>query len=50
MWILDTHLQGIGAIRRFYLGLADQMEILDTEDAPVIRREITKFVNENLMK
>ena len=50
VWVLDTYLQGIGAIRRFYLGLADKMEILDTEDAPVIRREITKFVNEYLIK
>ena len=43
-WILDTHVNGLGAVRRFYLGLADKIEILDTEDAPEIRKEIDAFI------
>ena len=45
-WILDTQVNGLGAVRRFYLGLADKIEILDTEDTPEIRREIDAFVKE----
>lgn len=43
-WILDTQLQGLGAIRRFYLGLADKIEILETEDADVLQKEIKDYV------
>lgn len=47
-WILDTHIQGFGAIRRFYLGLADKIEIIDTEDSDEFKAEIARFVKENL--
>ena len=42
-WVLDTVLHGLGAVRRFYLGLADQIDILDTEDADKLREEIRTF-------
>ena len=47
-WILDTTLPGLGAVRRFYLGLADQIDILDTEDADKLREEIRAFVEKNI--
>lgn len=47
-WILDTTLHGLGAVRRFYLGLADQIDILDTEDADKLREEIRVFVGKNI--
>ena len=47
-WILDTHVNGLGAVRRFYLGLADKIEILDTEDSDVLKEEIRRFVAENI--
>ena len=47
-WILDTTLHGLGAVRRFYLGLADQIDILDTEDADKLREEIRAFVEKNI--
>ena len=43
-WILDTHLHGLGAIRRFYLGLADKIEILDSEDSEALKEEIRSYV------
>ena len=45
-WILDTHVNGLGAVRRFYLGLADKIEILDTEDSEELRKEIGAFIKE----
>ena len=47
-WILDTTLHGLGAVRRFYLGLADHIEIMDTEDADKLREEIRRFTEKNL--
>lgn len=47
-WVLDTTLHGLGAVRRFYLGLADQIKILDTEDAHLLRKEVKRFIDENL--
>lgn len=46
-WILDTHLHGLGAIRRFYLGLADKMEILETEDSSTLLNDLTKYMDKN---
>ena len=43
-WILDTHLNGLGAVRRFYLGLADKIEILDTEDSEAFKKDISDYV------
>lgn len=48
-WILDTHLHGLGAIRRFYLGLANKMEILETEDSAALLEDIKKYLSKNLM-
>lgn len=48
MWILDTHLHGLGAVRRFYLGLADKIEILDTEDSDKLKEDIRKYKEEYL--
>ena len=47
-WILDTHLHGLGAIRRFYLGLADKMEILETEDSSALMEDMRQFMKKNL--
>ena len=43
-WILDTRVSGLGAVRRFYLGLADKIEILDTEDSEELKKEIAGFL------
>lgn len=48
-WILDTHLNGLGAVRRFYLGLADKIEILDTEDAGALKKDIADYVQANIL-
>ena len=48
VWILDTRLNGLDAVRRFYLGLADRIEILDTEDSDALKAAIAKFVAENI--
>lgn len=47
-WILDTHVNGLGAVRRFYLGLADKIEIIPTEDSDALLEDISRFVEENL--
>lgn len=49
-WILDTHLHGLGAIRRFYLGLADKMEILETEDSEALINDINTYIANNIQK
>lgn len=46
-WILDTVLHGIEAVRRFYLGLADKIEILDSEDSQKLRDSIAAFLHDN---
>ena len=48
-WILDTTLYGLGAVRRFYLGLADQIEILDSEDSEVLKAEILAFTRDSII-
>ena len=47
-WILDTRLQGLGAMRRFFLGLADKIEILPTEDSEKLKNDIKEYVKGNL--
>lgn len=47
-WILDTRVNGLGAVRRFYLGLADKIEILDTEDSDELKISISDFVRKNI--
>jgi predicted DNA-binding transcriptional regulator YafY len=47
-WILDTHVNGLGAVRRFYLGLADRIEILDTEDSEELKKDIAEYVKKNI--
>ena len=47
-WILDTTLHGFGAVRRFYLGLADQIEIMDTEDSEALKKEIAAFIDKSI--
>ena len=47
-WILDTWVNGLGAVRRFYLGLADNIEILDTEDSEELKADIAAFVKANI--
>ena len=49
-WILDTHLQGLGAIRRFYLGLADKIEILETEDSRALEDDIQAYMKQHLSR
>lgn len=47
-WILDTTLHGLDAARRFYLGMADQVEIMDTEDSYRLKDAVADFVRTNL--
>lgn len=47
-WILDTHVNGLGAVRRFYLGLADKIDILDSEDSDELKESINSFVQNNV--
>jgi hypothetical protein len=47
-WILDTHLNGLAAVRRFYLGLADKIEILETEDSEALKEDVAEFVRRNV--
>ena len=47
-WILDTRVYGLCAVRRFYLGLADKIEILPTEDSDALLEDISRFVEGNL--
>lgn len=49
VWILDTHVFGFGAVRRFYLGLADKIEILDTEDSDALKADIAAFIGESIL-
>ena len=48
-WILDTHVNGFGAVRRFYLGLADKIEILETEDSDALKKDISGYVAANIL-
>lgn len=48
-WILDTKIQDFGAVRRFYLGLADKIEILDSEDSKALKEDIARFLKENVI-
>lgn len=48
-WILDTRVNGLGAVRRFYLGLADKIEILDTEDSEALKQECSQYVKDNII-
>lgn len=45
-WILDTHIANVVGIRRFYIGLADKIELLDTEDIGLIRKNIREYLDE----
>jgi hypothetical protein len=36
-------------VRRFYLGLADQIEILDSEDSEVLKAEIQAFTKGSII-
>lgn len=47
-WILDTHIANIVGVRRFYIGLADKVEILDTEDSEDIRKNILEFCKDTV--
>lgn len=47
-WILDTTLHGLGAVMRFYIGMADQIEIMETEDSARLQSAIRTFVSDNL--
>ena len=38
-------MNGLGAVRRFYLGLADKIEILDTEDSEELKKEIEDYID-----
>lgn len=44
-WILDTLVQGLVSVKRFYLGLVDDIEILDTEDSTALKRDIKTSLN-----
>lgn len=45
-WMLDTTLHGLEAARRFVIGLADQVEIMDTEDSDKLKEKIREFARE----
>lgn len=46
--ILGTHLHRLGAIRRFYLNLADKMDILETEDLEKPIKDIRKYLEKQI--
>ena len=48
-WILDTVVYGWDAVRRFYLGLAADIEILDTEDSEELKAEIRSYIEKNMI-
>ena len=48
-WILDTMVNGLLPARRFYLGLADKIEILDTEDSEALKKDIAEYVATNIL-
>jgi hypothetical protein len=47
-WILDTVVYGWDAVRRFYLGLAANIEILDSEDSDALKANIRSYIEANL--
>lgn len=47
-WILDTRIVDVVGLRRFYIGLADKIEILETEDSEKIKENIQDFRKEYL--
>ncbi|MGN0201555.1 MAG: WYL domain-containing protein [Candidatus Cryptobacteroides sp.] len=47
-WILDTQLHGLDAVRRFYLGLADKIEIMETEDSETLKSHIKEYLETEL--
>ena len=49
-WILDTHLHGIGALLRFWFGLADKMTLLPTEDSERIEADFRQYARANFGK
>ena len=50
IWILDTYVNGLGAVRRFYLGLADKIEILETENSSELKKEIQDYAEMFIVK
>ena len=49
-WILDTKLHGLDAARRFVTGLADQVEIMETEDSDKLKDNIREFAGEYIVR
>lgn len=49
-WILDTYISNVVGVRRFYIGLADKIDILETEDSEKIHEEIQSFMNQYIEK
>lgn len=49
-WILDTYISNVVGVRRFYIGLADKIDILETEDSEKIHEEIQSFMNQYINK
>lgn len=48
-WILDTTIHGLGAAVRFYISMADQIEIMDTEDSARLKSAVRDFVSAHLL-
>ena len=48
-WILDTTVNGLGAVRRFYLGLADKIKILEGGDSEELKEDIARYVRKNIV-
>lgn len=49
-WILDTYISNVVGVRRFYIGLADKIDILRTEDSETILGDIRSFTQEQILK
>ena len=47
-WILDTKVSNVIGVRRFFIGLADKVEILETEDSEAIKRNVREFLEESV--
>ena len=47
-WILDTYISNVVGVRRFYIGLADKIDILPTEDSDSILDDIKSFTQKHI--
>ena len=49
VWRLDTTIYALEPARAFFLSMADEIQIQDTEDSEELRKSIRDFVLEHVM-